>query len=177
MGGSWCLLWAFFVFWQGVEKRSIFDIKKHTGGCMGLVVLVTAMLLVSQFYQAQAQPNNGSGSDRVMGESSAQKGAVVDLEGKVITEEEISREKTQQKFWVYTLSGAVISLGTSFFAASMIARSSDKGIKDAIVYSGTAAGTLSGTFFLPVPAETRIGRWPLTGFVSNVSKPAPMRSF
>ena len=114
---------------------------------MGLVVLAAAMLLPFPFYQAQAQTNNGLGLERVMHESSAQKGAVVDLEGKVITEEEISREKTQQKFWVYTLSGAVISLGTSFFVASMIARSSDKGIKDAIVYSGTAAGTLSGTFF------------------------------
>jgi hypothetical protein len=114
---------------------------------MGLVVLVTAMLLVPPFYQAEAQTNSGLGSDRATYKSHAEKGVVLDFEGNVITEEEISRIKTNQKVWVYTASGAAISLGTSFFVVSMIARSSDRGIKDTIVYTGTAAGTLLGTFF------------------------------
>lgn len=70
---------------------------------------------------------------------------VLDLKGNLISEEEIARNKTNKNFWLFTISGGVLSLGTSFFVSSMISRASDDGNRNAITYGGTAAGTAIGT--------------------------------
>ena len=71
---------------------------------------------------------------------------VYDASGKIISEKEIARVKTNKRFWTYTLSGGLVSAGASFFLSSMIARSSSDDIDAPVTIAGTAAGTLVGGY-------------------------------
>jgi len=72
--------------------------------------------------------------------------AVLDLAGKVISEREIAKQKKDKKKYVFAASGGLLSLGVSFFASSMLSRGLEGDSRDSIIYGGTAAGTLAGTF-------------------------------
>ncbi len=68
---------------------------------------------------------------------------VTDEFGKGISEEEIVRAMKSKNAVVYGLGGGALSFGFSFFAGSMIGRSSQNGT--ALLAGTTAAGTLAGT--------------------------------
>jgi len=69
-----------------------------------------------------------------------------DADGALISEKEIAKVKTNKNFWLYTISGAALSAGASFFTSSMIARASDNESNAPLVTTGTIAGTLVGGF-------------------------------
>jgi hypothetical protein len=69
-----------------------------------------------------------------------------DINNRLISEKEIESVRTAVKRWRFTVSGALISLGTSFFASSMLSRATDEESREPIIYSGTAAGTALGTW-------------------------------
>lgn len=69
-----------------------------------------------------------------------------DANGSLISEKEIAKAKTNKNFWLYTISGAALSAGASFFTSSMIARASDDESNAPLVTTGTVAGTVVGGF-------------------------------
>jgi len=71
---------------------------------------------------------------------------VYDYENKVITEQEISRNKKSKNTWYYALGGGLLSLGSSFFLGSMISRTGDGDLRDGEIWGVTAVGTAVGTF-------------------------------
>jgi hypothetical protein len=80
---------------------------------------------------------------------------VVDFNGKIINEKEIEQAKGNRNFWLFTLSGGALSLGTSFFLSSMASRATADDAHNTIVYSGTAAGTLIGTWLFARAGKKR----------------------
>ncbi len=70
---------------------------------------------------------------------------VLDLRGDVISESEIEAQQGSKNTMLFTLSGAGLSLGASFFLSSMISRA-DEDNRDPIIYGGTAAGTALGGY-------------------------------
>jgi len=72
---------------------------------------------------------------------------VLDPAGRVVREEEISQKRKNKNVWLYSAGGALLSMGASFFASSMISRAGDKENDDPIIVAGTAIGTSVGTFF------------------------------
>jgi hypothetical protein len=70
---------------------------------------------------------------------------VLDLKGNVISESEIQSRKGSKNTMLFTLSGAGLTLGASFFLSSMISRADEEN-RDPIIYGGTAAGTALGTY-------------------------------
>lgn len=71
---------------------------------------------------------------------------VRDANGAIISEREISARKSDNNLWIFAFSGALLSMGTSFFISSMIARATDEenNKRENIIYGGTAAGTAAG---------------------------------
>lgn len=70
---------------------------------------------------------------------------VLDAYGQIITETEIKSVKQNKNLKSYSISGGLISLGLSFFTSAMISRQQDEDKRDAVIYGGTAAGTVVGT--------------------------------
>jgi len=70
---------------------------------------------------------------------------VLDLKGNVIPESEIQARKGSKNTLLFSLSGAGLSLGASFFLSSMISRADEEN-RDPIIFGGTAAGTAVGTY-------------------------------
>jgi hypothetical protein len=69
---------------------------------------------------------------------------VFDSDGRIISEKEISRYKTNHNAVMFTISGGLLSMGTSFFLSSMLSRVAGEDQHDAIVLGGTALGTTVG---------------------------------
>ena len=72
---------------------------------------------------------------------------VFDNQKRLVTEDEISEAKKSSNTKLYLISGSALSLGASFFLSSMVSRNADEDSKDAIIYSGSAIGTLFGGYF------------------------------
>ncbi len=72
---------------------------------------------------------------------------ILDPARRVVSEEEISQKQKNKNVWLYSAGGALLSMGATFFASSMISRARDKGNDDPIIVAGTATGTAIGTFF------------------------------
>jgi hypothetical protein len=70
---------------------------------------------------------------------------VFDSEGRIISEKEISQYETNHNAVLFTISGGLLSMGTSFFISSMLSRVADAEQHNAIVIGGTALGTAAGT--------------------------------
>jgi hypothetical protein len=71
---------------------------------------------------------------------------VFDGAGNIISEKEIRDHKYTKNALLFSLSGGVLSLGTSFFLSSMLSRASADHNRDTILYSGSAGGTIAGVF-------------------------------
>ncbi|MBN2410253.1 hypothetical protein JXQ31_01090 [candidate division KSB1 bacterium] len=69
-----------------------------------------------------------------------------DSNGKLISEKEIAQNKTNEKFWLFTVSGGALSAGVSFFLSSMIARSQGEDTNAPIITTGTITGTVIGGY-------------------------------
>ena len=69
-----------------------------------------------------------------------------DSNGTLISEPDISKNKTNNKFWLFTVSGSALSAGVSFFLSSMIARSQGEDTNAPIITTGTIAGTVVGGY-------------------------------
>jgi hypothetical protein len=69
---------------------------------------------------------------------------VVDDFGKGISEEEITQASKNNNAFIYGIGGGALSLGFSFFAGSMLGRSSENGgaVLAGTLLTGTAAGTV-----------------------------------
>jgi len=76
-----------------------------------------------------------------------------DSNGYLINEKEIIKNKTNDKFWLFTVSGSTLSAGVSFFLSSMIARSQGENSNAPIITTGTLTGTVIGGFLF-----SRIGK-------------------
>ena len=72
---------------------------------------------------------------------------VFDRNNRLISEKEIELVERNKNRWRFTVSGAIISLGTCFFASNMLSRTTDEEGREPIIYGGTAAGTALGTWF------------------------------
>ena len=72
--------------------------------------------------------------------------SVYDADGNVVSEKEIAKNMKSSNRLLFAASGGLLCAGASFFASSMISRGGDESNKDAITYSGTAAGTLIGSY-------------------------------
>jgi len=107
-----------------------------------------ALVIVDDKGQAWQAPKNKI-------ESISGPETVVDLDGKIINEKDIKQAKGNKNFWLFTLSGGALSLGTSFFLSSMASRAADEDAHDTIVNSGTAAGTLIGTWLFARAGKKR----------------------
>ena len=70
----------------------------------------------------------------------------LDLSGHVISEREIAKRMQKKNRLLYALSGGALSLGASFFVSSLISRGVDGNAQDAVIYGGTAGGTVLGGF-------------------------------
>lgn len=66
--------------------------------------------------------------------------------GTIIGERDIAAAKGNKNMWTYTISGALLSMGTSFFITSMASRSIDSDDRNPVLVGGTAAGTAVGAF-------------------------------
>jgi hypothetical protein len=69
---------------------------------------------------------------------------VFDGDNRIISEKEISQYKTNHNAVLFTISGGLLSMGTSFFLSSMLSRVAGDEQRDAIILGGTAAGTAAG---------------------------------
>jgi hypothetical protein len=72
---------------------------------------------------------------------------VFDRNNQLISEKEIELAERDKNRWRFTVSGAIISLGTCFFVSNMLSRTTDEEGRKPIIYGGTAAGTALGTWF------------------------------
>ncbi len=72
---------------------------------------------------------------------------VYDLSGHVIPELQIKAARHRKNMLLFSISGGLLSMGTSFFLSSMVSRSQGDDDHDAVIYGGTAAGTILGTFW------------------------------
>ena len=72
---------------------------------------------------------------------------VYDADGNIVSEKKITQNMKSNNRLLFSVSGGLLCVGASFFASSMISRGGDESNKDAITYSGTAAGTLIGSYF------------------------------
>jgi hypothetical protein len=71
---------------------------------------------------------------------------VFDGAGGVISEKEIRSHKNNKNRLLFTLSGGVLSAGTSFFLSSMLSRAAADKNRDAIITGGTVGGTMVGAW-------------------------------
>jgi hypothetical protein len=71
---------------------------------------------------------------------------VFDGAGEIIPEKEIASRETSKNRLLFSLSGGVLSLGTSFFLSSMLSRALGDDQRDAVLYGGSAGGTLVGVW-------------------------------
>ncbi len=69
---------------------------------------------------------------------------VLDAAGAVISEREIQAHKNGKNALLFSVSGGILSLGTSFFLSSMASRALGDDDRDAVLYGGTATGTAVG---------------------------------
>ncbi len=69
-----------------------------------------------------------------------------DSDGRIISEKEIRQYKTSYNARLFTISGGLLSLGSSFFLSSMLSRAAGEENRDAIILGGTALGTTAGTW-------------------------------
>lgn len=69
---------------------------------------------------------------------------VLDAAGAVIPEREIQSHKNGRNALLFSVSGGILSLGTSFFLSSMASRALGDDDRDAVLYGGTATGTAAG---------------------------------
>lgn len=81
---------------------------------------------------------------------------VYDGAGKIIPESEIQEYKQNTNFLIYTLGGAGLSFGTSFFLGSLIHRGMDDDANGRkVMWATTAAGTTVGTFLFAKSGKRR----------------------
>lgn len=71
---------------------------------------------------------------------------VYDVEHKIISETEIANEKNSSNTWLYALGGGGLTLGASFFLASMISRGSDGDLNNGMIWGVTGVCTTVGTY-------------------------------
>ncbi|NLP09058.1 hypothetical protein GX408_01540 [bacterium] len=69
---------------------------------------------------------------------------VLDAAGAVIPERVIQAHKNSKNALLFSVSGGILSLGTSFFLSSMASRALGDDDRDAVLYGGTATGTAAG---------------------------------
>jgi len=70
--------------------------------------------------------------------------SVLDAAGAVIPEREIQAHKNGKNALLFSISGGILSLGTSFFLSRMVSRALGDEDRDAVLYSGTATGAAAG---------------------------------
>lgn len=71
---------------------------------------------------------------------------IFDYQKNVISEWEIDDQKGTKNTWLYTIGGAGLSFGASFFAGSLVHRGmSESDNKDEVLWGITGTGTLIGT--------------------------------
>lgn len=81
---------------------------------------------------------------------------VYDGAGKIIPESEIQEYKQNKNFLIYTLGGAGLSFGTSFFLGSLIHRGMDDDANGRkVMWATTAVGTTVGTFLFAKSGKRR----------------------
>ncbi|MBN1996553.1 hypothetical protein JW935_03305 [candidate division KSB1 bacterium] len=84
---------------------------------------------------------------------------------------ENSKIRNPRKVWIYSVSGGLLSLGTGFFASSMLSRGLDEDIRDPVIYGGTALTTLTGSFvFARLGARSSRVKKQKEGFSEELSK-------
>lgn len=71
---------------------------------------------------------------------------VLDNNNQIISEREIKEYKTKNNFWLFTISGGLLSAGCGFFLSSMISRANDEQ-RNPIIIGGTAAATVLGSYW------------------------------
>lgn len=82
--------------------------------------------------------------------------AVYDASGSIISEWEIDERQGNKNFWIYTLGGAGLSFGASFFIGSLINRGlDDQEQGEKVMWTTTAAGTSVGTFLFARSGKKR----------------------
>jgi len=69
-----------------------------------------------------------------------------DSNGYLISEKDIAKNKSNDKFWLFTVSGGALSAGVSFFLSSMIARSQGEDTNAPVITTGTISGTVIGGY-------------------------------
>lgn len=81
---------------------------------------------------------------------------VYDGAGKIIHESEIQANKTNKNFMIYTLGGAGLSFGASFFIGSLLHRGmDDETTGRKVMWSTAAVGTSVGTFLFARSGKQR----------------------
>lgn len=81
---------------------------------------------------------------------------VYDGAGKIIPEWEIQDKKKNRNFLIYTIGGAGLSFGASFFIGSLIHRSmNDEKSGRTAMWSTTAVGSAAGTFLFARSGKSR----------------------
>jgi len=126
---------------QVVPQQEVSVLMSNGKEVSGIVQAVEKNALVVTDENGHSWRAQKSHIERIQGPKPA-----LDLDGKIISEKEIAQRKTHKNFWLYTISGGVLSMGTSFFLSSMASRSADTESRDPIIYGGTGAGTVVGTF-------------------------------
>ncbi|MBN2354699.1 hypothetical protein JXO59_01220 [candidate division KSB1 bacterium] len=71
---------------------------------------------------------------------------VFDNHNRIISEREIKVNKNNNNFWLFTISGGLVSAGCGFFLSSMLSRTDDEN-RDTIILTGTSLTTVAGSYF------------------------------
>ena len=123
-----------------VKNQSLTVILKGGQKVTGEVKDIDAQQLVIIDRKGKTWTADRSNITRISGPVSA-----FDHRGQVISENEITLKKTNHNFWLFTISGGVLSAGCSFFISSMLSRAGNHN-RGSIMTIGTATGTVLGGY-------------------------------
>ena len=134
----------YIVNYDMVENNSLVNIKTNAGASYeGIVKLKKPSFIVLNTTRnsMSAKKIERTSIDYIKTEP-----PIFDYQKKVISEWEIDDQKGAKNTWLYTIGGAGLSFGASFFAGSLVHRGmSESENKEEALWGITGAGTLIGT--------------------------------
>ncbi len=127
---------------EQVAKNQTVKVRLHSGESVaGQVVAKSTDALVIQDRDGQRWQAKNSAIASVTGPE-----PVFDGAGGIISEQDIRSHKTNKNRLLFTISGGMLSAGTSFFLSSMMSRAAADKNRDAIITGGTVGGTMVGAW-------------------------------
>lgn len=134
----------YVVNYDMVKNNSLVNIKTNSGASYeGIVKLKKPSFIV---LNTNRNSTNAQKIERTSIDYIKTAPPVFDYQKDVISEWEIDNQKGTKNTWLYTIGGAGLSFGASFFAGSLVHRGMDTSEnKDEALWGITGTGTLIGT--------------------------------